>query len=395
MNHQDGSATGQTDGTHGGCRSGSGRIVATLFLSVFLLVVPAGRLAAARTWVEVPATVVASAVRSWRTDDGTSYRADVLYEYSAAGRVWRSNRRSFSPMHSSDAEAARATVERYPAGAEISCFVDLDNPGRSVLDRRLRPVYLVGLFPLVFLLVGLALVVHVARRRRRSDSVRGLSSTPPSGVATGPPAVSRELEPATGPVARVVGMLLIAAFWNGIVAIFVWQAVAAFRSGHPSWFLTIFLTPFVVVGLALIVGFFYTALATFNPRPRLTITPAAPRLGERLRVEWRFAGRAARMTHLAIVLEGYESATYRRGTDTVTDREAFASFELADTPTGTIPPRGVAEIVIPDDTMHSFASANNAVIWSLSVHGDIPRWPDVDESFQIEVRPMTRDRLLP
>ncbi len=364
-------------------------------LTIFLLVLPVTRLAIAQGWLEVPATVVASTVRSWRTDDGTSYRADVLYEYSAAGRFWRSNRRGFSPMHSADAEAARATVERYPAGAEIPCFVDPGDPGRSVLDRRLRPVYLIGLFPLVFLLVGLALVAHVVQRRRRRGSARGFPSAPASGVATEPSAVFRELEPATGPVARVVGMLLIAAFWNGIVAIFVWQAVKAFRSGHPDWFLTIFLTPFVVVGLALIVGVFYTALAAFNPRPRLTITPAAPRLGERLRVEWRFAGRAARMTHLAIILEGYESATYRRGTDTVTDREAFASFELADTPTGTIPPRGAAEIAIPGDTMHSFASANNAVIWSLSVHGDIPRWPDVDESFQIEVRPMTRDRLLP
>ena len=365
-------------------------------LAIFLLVLPVSRLAMAQTWVEVPATVVDATLRSWSTDDGTSYRADVLYEYSAAGRLWRSNRRSFSPMHSADADAARSVVDRYPAGAEIPCFVDPDDPGRSVLDRRLRPVYLIGLFPLVFLLVGLGLLAHVVRRRRhRGQAANGPRSAPAPAIVPSSDGASRELEPAAGPVAKVVGMILIAAFWNGIVAVFVWQAVAAFRRGRPDWFLTVFLTPFVLVGLALIVGIFYTVLAAFNPRPKLTISPAAPRLGDRLRVEWRFTGRAGRISHLTIALQGHEKATYRRGTDTITDRAAFAWFELADAPTGAVPRRGAAEIVIPEDTMHSFASANNAVIWSLWVHGDIPRWPDVDSSFEIEVRPLARDRLLP
>ena len=50
---------------------------------------------------------------------------------------------------------------------------------------------------------------------------------------------------------------------------------------------------------------------------------------------------------------------------------------------------------IPEDTMHSFASPNNEVVWSLVVSGDIPRWPDVDETFDIEVRPLAAERLLP
>jgi hypothetical protein len=101
------------------------------------------------------------------------------------------------------------------------------------------------------------------------------------------------------------------------------------------------------------------------------------------------------MSRLKLVLEGHERATYRRGTDTHTDREAFAAFDVVDTSADWEFARGTAEIEIPEDTMHSFTSASNAVVWSLHVQGDIARWPDVSEDFEIEVRPLSRGRLLP
>ncbi len=45
--------------------------------------------------------------------------------------------------------------------------------------------------------------------------------------------------------------------------------------------------------------------------------------------------------------------------------------------------------------MHSFASDHNAVVWAIHVHGEIPRWPDVNETFEIEVRPLTPEQVLP
>jgi len=360
-------------------------------LSVFLLVIPAAHLLSALGWDEVPATVVSSSVRSWSTDDGTSYAADVLYTYSVGGRTWRSNRRSFFPMFGSGADSSRAIVERYPEGSTTVCYVDPEDPGRSVLDRGFRLEYLIGLFPLLFLGAGSALTIHALRSRRPSVP-RG----PSEGAGATPDLTAeRNLHPTTSPVVRVVAIVFIAAFWNGIVSVFVWQAVAAFRSGRPDWFLNIFLIPFVLVGLGLIAGIVYTALGAFNPRPRLTISPGSPSLGDRLRVDWRFAGWPERISHLTIAFEGHEKATYRRGTDTHTDRAAFASFDLVDTSFGTEIQRGSTEVVIPEDTMHSFSSANNAVIWSLVVHGDIARWPDVMETFEVEVRPLPHDRLLP
>jgi len=367
-------------------------------LSIFLLFVPLARLAVAATWIETPAIVVGSTIRSWSTDDGTAYRADILYEYRAEGRTWRSNRRSFFPVGSGDYDDQQAVTDRYPEGTALVCFVDPDDPSRSVLDRRPSPVYLIGLFPLVFLLVGAGLTVHTLRSGRSATgpprTSRG-SGDRESGFAAEPGDEERALEPAAGPIAKVVGMVLVAAFWNGIVSVFLWQVVKSFRGGNPEWFLTIFMVPFVLVGLGLIVGIFYTALAAFNPRPKLRIFPASPRLGTRLRIDWEFTGRAARINRLKIALEGHERASYRRGTDTHTDRDVFACIELIDITSDWQIARGSTEVEIPEDTMHSFASGNNAVVWSLNVHGDIARWPDVMESFEIDVRPLARERVLP
>ena len=359
-------------------------------LSVFLLILPAARLLSATTWEERPATVKASMVRSWSTDDGISHSADVLYEYEIDGRRWISNRRTFFPMSSSGYLDTKAVVDLYSAGSETTCYVDADDPTRSVLDRSIRPVYLIGLFPLVFLLAGLGLTIHALRTR--SASVPG---SPGSADHTETYAAERVLEPEAGPIAKIVGMLLVAVLWNGIVSIFLWQAVKAVQSGSPEWFLMIFLIPFVLVGLGLVIGFFYTILAAFNPRPSLIVTPATARLGTRLRVNWSFRGEVSRISHFKIVLEGHEKATYRRGTDTYTDRETFASIDLVDSSAEWEIRNGSAEVEIPEDTMHSFSSANNGVIWSLIVQGEIPRWPDVSETFEIEVRPLSRERLLP
>ncbi len=244
-------------------------------LTIFLLVVPVFRLIQASTWVETPAVVKASTLRSWSTDDGTSYRADVLYEYTVGGGARLSNRRTFFPPNSGGYDGARAIVDSHPEGSSTTCYVDPEDPTRSVLDRGFHGEYLIGLFPLVFLLAGLGLTVHALRTRRKSASASPVQET----TLKGTPRTST-LKPDAGPIAKVIGMLLVAAIWNGIVSIFVWQVVQGWRNGNPEWFLTIFLIPFVLVGLALIGGIFYTFLASFNPRPRLTISPSAPRAGD-------------------------------------------------------------------------------------------------------------------
>ncbi len=352
-------------------------------LFLFLFVVPAVSQAQAMGWIEVPCTVIDSTVRSWSTDDGTSHRPDVLYEYQAGGRTWRSNRVDFFSALSSGYDNARDVVGRYPDGSTVACWVDPGNPGRSLLEKGFRPKHLLGLLPLIFFIAGGALSRWAWAQMRAGKITAGESPEEPEPIE-GP----LVLEPQVSPLGKVFGALFFALFWNGIVSVFVFQAVKGWERGHPDWFLTIFLIPFVLVGLAAIGGVAYLALALVNPRPRLTLETAAARLGDELRLNWSFTGRASRIQHLRIFLEGREEATYQRGTDTHTDREVFAAHDLVDTGNDWEIPKGAAAVVIPGDTMHSFTAKNNKIVWEIQVKGVIDRWPDVGQNFPITIRPM-------
>jgi hypothetical protein len=370
-------------------------------LFVTLGVLPVARLLDARDWLPTPCTVISSSVRSHASDDGTTYSIDILYEYEAAGRSWRSNRYDFVGGSSSGHSGKREVVDRYPEGSTATCFVDPDDPSQAVLNREPSVRYLVGLFPLLFLLPGLGVLWFGIRMRRRETPLFG--TTGPAIDAAAPdqrlstaatatdlptdPVAPLDLEPRVGPVAKVGGAGCAAVFWNGIVSVFVWQAVESWRRGSPDWFLTLFLVPFVLVGAVLIGSVFYFALATANPRPRLRITPGSPRIGDRLQVEWRFTGRVSRIRHLEILLMGREEATYRRGTDTVTDTEEFARLHVVSSALEPEIRSGSREVEVPSGTMHSLDAPNNKIVWTLQVSGDISRWPDVAESFAVRIRP--------
>ena len=55
---------------------------------------------------------------------------------------------------------------------------------------------------------------------------------------------------------------------------------------------------------------------------------------------------------------------------------------------------GRGTFAIPADTMHSFASRHNKIIWSIVLHGEISGWPDVKTEFPINVAPLAIKRVL-
>ena len=371
------------------------------FLLVFLL--PAIQAAKARSWPAVECEVLESSVAGHSGSDGTTYSIEVRYRYTWDGVEYVGDRYEFLGGSSSGRASKQEVVDGLPAGTTTTCWVDPREPSSAVMHRGLSWVYLFALLPLVFVAVGgggMVWALTAGRTAARSGTVASARSSPEGApaatafrevdawstplAAAGPV----ELEEKLSPVGKLVATTVIAVFWNGIVAVFVWQLWQGWRAGGGiDGCLAAFLVPFVLVGLLLLVGVPYQLLALANPRPRLTLSRAGVPLGGSAQLDWRFRGSAGRLGSLRIVLEGAEQARYRRGTTTHTDTEVFARIPVVDRGAGAPLATGGATIEVPEDTMHSFEGDNNKIVWTLKVHGSIAFWPDVSAEFPFVVTP--------
>jgi hypothetical protein len=350
----------------------------------------------ARSWIETPCRVLRAEVRDHDSDDGTTYSVYILYEYEFSGRTYKNDRYDFVGGSSSGYKGKARIVAQYRSAANPVCYVNPRDPTEAVLKRGFHAKLLLALFPLPFLAVGIGGLVASLRHKKGPDPATGLPRADRSPTMAGSAASLLRL-PDTGPVVlrsqhspsvRLVGAVIFAGFWNGIVSIFVFQVVDGFRHGSPSWLLMFFLVPFVLIGLGLLGMVLYQFLAMFNPRPRLTLSSDRIPLGGAAEVCWSFSGQARRIREFTLMLHGVEEARYRKGTNTCTDRNTFCELELCRTSDMAEIASGQIGFVLPQDTMHSFEAENNKILWTLDLHGDIKGWPDVKESFKINVAPI-------
>ena len=379
-------------------RRKTGKIVQTGFFLVFFfvglgigyfLILPGiMKSIDAKGWMETPCMVLESRVQSHSDSDGTTYSVDILYTYAHGGRDYRSSQYEFIGGSSSGYDGKAAVVRQYPAGGPAVCYVNPANPGEAVLKRELGAKAFLALIPLAFLLVGLAGMA--AMFRKNPDAAGDYPGGRSPGFSQGSiPANSgqTELKPKATYAGRVIASMAFAIFWNGIVSVFVFQAAQGWQAGHPDYFLTVFLIPFVLVGLAAIASIFYFFLAAFNPRPVLTLLNTPVRLGESVRLRWATEGNVYKIQNFKLSLTGEETATYRQGKNTRTDRHPFYRQVLVDSYQPEQMRKGEVGFQVPGTSMHSFKSTSNAVIWKLTLHCDVPMWPDSDEEFEISVLP--------
>jgi hypothetical protein len=149
---------------------------------------------------------------------------------------------------------------------------------------------------------------------------------------------------------------------------------------------------FVVVGL----GFGIKALRPFLSglqvaAPELTISKETLRVGEAFTLSYRQRfKRSVDVDKIFVGLVLRETARYRVGTDTrtvthdhVVQRRDYAgrhynagqSFELQ------------IEMQIPEDGMHTFSATNNKLHWHIAVEVEVSDWPNLEETFEINVLP--------
>ncbi len=372
--------------------------LAGLAMAWFFTVKPLLGLHASRSWHEETCTIEHSSVVSQTSDDGTTHRVDILYRWDRGRGTERSSRYSFFDHGSSGHGSKYQIVSRHPVGREVTCWVDPDRRNQAVIERSLGPEPWAAAVPIPIVALGGSLfgagIVRARQRRRmldrlsreageRGETLRSLSWVPTWDPTPGPIALPSQ----SSPWGRLAGIVFAAAFWNGIVALFVSQAWEGARRGSPEWGLILFLVPFVLVGLVLIGAIFHALLALRNARARVVAERGATRLGETLRCTWQWQGPAEGIEHVRITLRGREEARYRVGTRTHTATHDFFEARLVDASGEGARRGGPLELEIPADAMHSFEATDNKIEWSLELSGEIRRWPDVNERYVVVVLP--------
>ena len=369
-----------------------------LAFSYFLLVRPLTKILLARDWAPTDCTILSSGVgRHSGSKGGSTYSVDVLYRYQFNGREYQSSRYKFATASTSGYDGKAEIVRRLAPGTTTTCYVNPTAPDEAVLDRGFTADLLFGLIPLVFICVGFG--GFYFWRKKSAQPINPMGRAISSSISQGgavpfmatPPLPSIKpvvLKPETRPIVKLIGTIFVALFWNGIVSVFVYHCVDGWRRGHGEWFLTLFMIPFVLIGLGMIGAAVYFFLGLFNPTPVVTVSSDALVIGGEFDLHWRFSGRTGALRRVRILLEGIEQARYRRGTSTSTDTSVFHRSELANHTLHNDMIAGNVKFNIPADVIHSFDAPNNKILWRLRVEGDIPMWPDVKQEFPITVWPM-------
>jgi len=414
----------------GNRRTGSkklGSIGEALFFAVFLivgcaasalmlsrLVIPEFR--ANRQFVESTCTVLAKDIAEVRASDGVHYRPDVTIRYQAGRDTQDATTYDITRTSFTDRQQAQAVLDRYDLGQPYACWYDPMNPDRAVLERGYSGwLYMLLLIPISFVAIGTGGLIYTLSHWGTSTERRATLTQKAAQVdlfemaaadSNDFPHVPRDANlrnsPGTTlayrlPIALAPGWRLFAAFaaclsWNAIVGLFAVMAVRSHVEGNPNWMLTVFVVPFVLVGLWLVYHLVREILATTGVGPtRVEISHHPLRPGQQYDVLIAQSGHLS-MNSLEIVLACDERATYRQGTDTRTescriyeDRVFLReSFEILP----GVPFSDQCRIRVPEAAMHSFKSDHNEINWKLVVRGHVTGWPDYERVFPVVVYPL-------
>jgi len=154
----------------------SGKRFLILFGAVFALfglialtpifIIPLQKTNAAKSWNSVPATVVSSKVKSHRGDDSTTYSPYIAYRYKVDGEEYLGDQYTFTGGSSSGRGGKEEIVRQYPKGHTFNIYVNPADPTESVIKRDASRSMLIGLIPLVFVLVGIAVIITGFRAKK-------------------------------------------------------------------------------------------------------------------------------------------------------------------------------------------------------------------------------------
>lgn len=381
------------------------------------LVVPEWR--ANQEFLQATCVVCQTRIGQEEGDEGTLFRPEVLIEYQIGGETYRTWTYDIHTIrgggYRTAEDEARAALDRFTIGQTYLCHYDASDPKMAVVVRGSTWwVWLSFVVPISFVLIGgggLAYTIipwgKSAERRAAIVKPAAGPGSPPDNGGSGPefPNVPRPAKITDSPGTRLAfrlpvagspgwalfGWLSACLLWNGLVLLFVVTVLRGFLRGDPDWLLTVFIVPFVLLGIGLIALFLRKLmLTTVVGSTLIEISDQPLRPGNRYRLFLSQTGRL-KVSWLELLLVCEEEAAYRQGTDTrIETRRVYQrrllrreGFEVR----ASAPFEAECEVEVPAGAMHSFKSGHNEVAWKLVAQGSPVRWPDYRRSFPIIVYP--------
>ena len=193
------------------------------------------------------------------------------------------------------------------------------------------------------------------------------------------------------PDQTLAGLAILAILWNAAWFVLLAVVVSGFASSQPRWILAGLLIPFGGLG-----GWSFR-LFLAQLRQRAGVGPTIVEIsdhplvaGQQYELFVSQMGRL-RLKRLTVQLVCDEETFYRQGTDLRIERHEAYSQALWKETNLVVDPQTPLEqqllFSLPDNAMHSFVAAHNAIRWRIVVQGESRPWPSFCRSFPVIVHP--------
>jgi hypothetical protein len=119
-------------------------------------------------WLPVQALVLSSEVVPWQFNEfsQTHYQPRIRYRYESGGAIRESERIRRVAIRSAHPEKAASWVDRFPAGALVTAWVDPATPDFAVLKRDSKAALYSIWFPALFVAGGFGIIWTALRPSR-------------------------------------------------------------------------------------------------------------------------------------------------------------------------------------------------------------------------------------
>ncbi len=137
------------------------------------------------SWDIVPAKIIQVELDESRNDGSSTYRVIADYRYQYQGKWYDANRVGLSEEKDNFGAYHRDLYERLNQAKQndktVDCYVDKQNPNRSLLDRQIRPVTIAFMLPFVFGFgtIGFGLIVGSIYASRKLADIAKLAEAEP------------------------------------------------------------------------------------------------------------------------------------------------------------------------------------------------------------------------